>query len=157
MSIWKKITALGLKKLAGTKNLGTEVFENLIKVVPQIAIEALVVDNLDHPAKILLVWREDAHYRAWHITGGFIRFGEMPEDRLKQVIQNELGVGVKRYRDTGLKHTLIDARGHAIGLVYLVELENENVKEGQWHGKIPNVTIARHKELISQTLGWNQN
>ena len=96
MNIWKKITALGLKKLAGTKNLGTEVFENLIKVVPQIAIEALVVDNLDHPAKILLVWREDAHYQAWHITGGFIRFGEMPEDRLKQVIQNELGVGVKR-------------------------------------------------------------
>lgn len=153
--IWKKVVFIGLKKIAGDKNLGTELFEQIIKVVPQTAIEALVVDNIDNPRKVLLTWRQDKNYFGWHIPGGYIRFGEMPEDRLKRVIRKELGVLVRKYKDTCLNHTLIDSRGHTIGLIYLVELENTRTIDGTWFDKIPTPIIERHKEIITDVLKFS--
>ena len=153
--IWKKIALVGLKKITGDKNLGTKLFEQIIKVVPQTAVETLIVDNIDNPGKILLTWRQDENYLGWHIPGGYIRFGEMPEDRLKKVVEKELGVSVRKYKDTHLNHTLIYSRGHTIGLIYLVELESTQTTDGKWFDKIPTPIIGRHKEIITGVLRFS--
>ncbi len=136
------------------EDIGTDLFEAVITIVPQPAIEAVVVDNLENPSKILATWRQDQHYRGWHFPGSFIRFGESYKKALKRLISTELGVGIKRYKGTGVNYSLVDSRGHTIGIVFLVELDAEPTKPHQWFDYVPEELLKHHKSFLKKVLRW---
>ena len=136
------------------RDLGSDLFEAIIKIVPQIAVEAIVVDNITNPTRVFLTWREDKNYNGWHFPGGFVRFGEKPENRLKVVVKKELKATVRRYKRLDGIYNLIDSRGHTFSLCYLVET-NKKPTEGRWFiKKIPKDIIKHHRRILSSELGW---
>ena len=135
------------------KGIGTELFDAIITVVPQTAIEALVVDNIENPTKILVTYRADRYYLGWQFPGGYIRFGEDFEETVENVVKRELDVKVKRMVDTGIKNSGVDHRGHTIAYVFLVELENRPSK-GKWFSCVPKDLLGPHKKILEEALGW---
>lgn len=136
------------------KGIGTELFEAVITIVPQPCVEAVVVDNLDNPSKILVIWREDKHYRGWHFPGSFIRFGESFQNALDRVISRELGTTIKRSIDAGVNYSRQDSRGHTVGNVFLIELEISPTKPHQWFNRVPDDLLEHHKQFLKEVLGW---
>jgi len=150
----KKVAAQAIHQIKEPeKGIGTELFEAVITIVPQTCIEAVVVDNLERPSKILVVWRDDQHYRGWHFPGGYIRFGQDFDETVRSVITRELGVPVKSFTDTEVKYSHLDSRGHTLGTIFLVELEG-NPTQGQWFDHVPEELLEHHKDFLKKVLGW---
>ncbi|MDP3764343.1 MAG: NUDIX hydrolase [bacterium] len=143
-----------LAKVRKTHDLGSDLFEAIIKIVPQIAVEAIVVDSITNPTRVFLTWREDKNYKGWHFPGGFVRFGEKPENRLKTVINKELNATVQRYKRLDGIYNLIDSRGHTFSLCYLAEISKKPAG-GKWFAKkTPKNIIGHHKQILSAELDW---
>jgi len=161
---FSKLSQDGLKNLAAQailriekpeKGIGATLFEALIKIVPQPSVEALVVDNLENPKKILLIWRDDKHYKGWHFPGAFIRFGENFQDALKRIILDELGAVMKNYKGTGVSYSELDSRGHTVGNVFMVEMYRQKItKPHQWFNCVPKDLLKHHKQFLREVLGW---
>lgn len=135
------------------KGIGTELFDAIITVVPQACIEALVVNDIENPSKILVTYRADRYCLGWHFPGGYIRFGEDFDETVRNVIKRELNVKVKRIKDTNIKYSCVDHRGHTIVNVFLVELEGESDK-GKWFDRVPEDLLWHHKKFLEKALGW---
>ena len=139
-----------LARIRKTHDLGSDLFETIIKIVPQIAVEAIVVDSIAKPKKVLLIWRKDENYKGWHFPGGFIRFGEKPADRLKIVVKKELGAKLLKYKRLSGIYTLIDSMGHTISLCYLAEINKKNHPRGRWFLR----KISKFDMWIATMLYW---
>jgi len=150
----KRITARALSCIKDPeRGIGAELFDAIITVVPQTCIEAIVVDNIDKPSKILVTPRDDEHYQGLHFPGGYIRFGDNHEQTVRKVINRELRVSVKRLKYTGVLTSGVDTRGHTLGTVFLVELDG-SPSTGQWFDKVPAELLGSHKEFLKRALGW---
>lgn len=150
----KEMAALVLAYIENPeKGIGKDLFDAIITIVPQTCIEAIVVDNIDGPSKILVTWRDDEHYHGWHFPGGYIRFGDNYEQTVKKVINRELQAGVKKLKFTGVLISNVDSRGHTLGAVFLVELDVNSTK-GEWFNHVPKNLLAHHKELLKRAIGW---
>lgn len=135
------------------KGIGSKLFDAIITVVPQTCIEAIVVDDIDKPSKILVTPRHDKHYQGLHFPGGYIRFEDNYEQTVKKVINRELRVDVKRLKFTGVLTTGADSRGHTLGTVFLVELDG-SPSIGQWFDKVPAKLLDSHKKFLKNAIGW---
>jgi len=135
------------------KGIGSDLFDAIIKIVPQVAVEALIVDNINHPKKILVTWRKDNNYTGWHFPGGFIRFGSSFNKTLRDVIKREIGVEIKKIKDTGVKYSKTDKRGHTVGLVFLVEIAGKPTV-GKWFSSVPKKLLKCHKLFLKEAIGW---
>lgn len=135
------------------QGIGADLFDAIIKVVPQIGIEAIVVDDIKNPKKILLLERNDQYYQGWHFPGGFIRFGQLIEERVREVIQKELRVQVKNMVNTHYTSELLDKRGHTIAIIFLVELDKKP-EVRMWFDAIPKNLLSHHKKILQEVLGW---
>ena len=154
----EEIAAKALRKITESgagKGISKALFDAIIRTVPQTCVEAIIVDNIKKPNMVLLTPRDDEHYQGWHCPGSYIRFGEDLEATLKRLIGKELGVGVKSFRDTGLKFTKVDIRGHSICLPFLADLDTEP-EEGKWFtgSTLPEDVLELHKKFLSAALGW---
>lgn len=151
----KEMAALALAHIENPeKGIGSKLFDLIITIVPQTCIEAIVVDNIEKPRKILVTPRDDEHYHGWHFPGGYIRFGDNYEQTVRKVINRELQVGVKRLKFTGVLTSSVDSRGHTLGIVFLVELD-ANPIAGQWFDKVPAELLDGHKEFLKRAIGWH--
>lgn len=152
----KRIAALLIKKIAKPeKGVGDVLFDALIKIVPQVTSEAVIVDNIKAPTKILLFPRKDKYYKGWHVIGSFTKFGENFKTALQKTVLKETGCKIKKYKDTGYKYNIIDLRGHTISLVYLVEINSGiNLKKGRWFNckKLPDNLLGFHKKVLKKVL-----
>ena len=143
------------------KGIGTELFEAIAQIVPQSCVEAIILDNIDKPTKLLLTPRNDNRYQNLvHCPGSFIRFGETFEQTLHRLIKNELSVGIRRFRYTNYSYSFLekhptDGNRHLIGFVFLVEINN-NPKTGNWFDHIPSNLMLHHKDFLKKTLGWTE-
>ncbi len=150
----KEMAALALAHIENPeKGIGSKLFDAIITVVPQTCIEAIVVDNIEKPSKILVTPRHDEHYQGLHFPGGYIRFGDSYEQTIRKVIKRELRVSVKKSKFTGVLTGGVDSRGHTLGTVFLVELDG-SPSDGQWFDKVPSELLDGHKEFLKRALGW---
>ncbi len=150
----KEVAARALERIEDPeKGIGTELFNAIIRVVPQTCIEAIVVDNIDNPDRILVTPRHDEHYQGSHFPGGYIRFGDDYEQTVRKVINRELHVDVKRLEFTGVLTGGVDTRGHTLGTVFLVELAVNPIK-GKWFDNVPEDMLPSHKEFLKRAIGW---
>lgn len=135
------------------KGIGKELFSALIKVVPCLSVEAVVVDNIDNITKVLLTKRDlnSPDYPCiWHITGGFVRYSNNISEAVEEVVGRELGVKVKKFKNTGKLFSFVDKRGHTIALVCLVEISGKP-KNGKWFDSLPkdyDKMISHHISIL---------
>lgn len=135
------------------KGIGPDLFGAIIAVVPQTCIEAIVVDNIAQPNRILVTWRSDKHYLGWHFPGGYVRFGDNFEQTVRKVVKRELSRKTKGMKFTGTLTHNVDTRGHTLGAVFLVELDQEP-EVGKWFNKVPFALLPHHKAFLKEVLGW---
>lgn len=141
------------------KGVGTELFEASLKVFPQVAIETVIVDDIQSPgpAQILLTWREDEHYKGWHVAGGFMRFGKSFEQTIADILRREHEAKVEDVKETGITYNRVDSRGQTIGIVFLVKSDvptDQNTSQKKWFNHIPQDALPHHKDFLRRVLGW---
>lgn len=96
--------------------------------------------------KILLVQRSlEPGKGAWGTVGGFMEYGETPEQTLMREAKEEIGVDIKIDKFLGTKTDLYDNQQgevySTLGLVYFATLLSENFKlaeelsDAKWFGK----------------------
>jgi len=151
----KRIAARAIHLIQNPEaGIGTELFEALLKIVPQACVEAVVVDNLDDPVKIYLTWREDQHYQGWHCPGTYIRLGESFEEAIRRVLRREIDAGLRGFRATNIQYSRVDSRGHTVGTVWLVQADDKP-SGGEWFSikEPPDPTLPHHVEILERVFG----
>lgn len=154
----KNRAALMLKKVSNPeKGVGKELFDAIISLAPQTTVEAVIVDDIDKPTKVLVTPRNDRNYpKHCHLPGSFIRYGETFPQRLSRLIMNELGTKVKRFKDTNIKYNCWEKKNkrHLIGFYFLVELKSNPIEEHRWVDYIPKNIIGEHGDFLKSYFGW---
>jgi len=127
------------------QGLPQSVFDALVKIVPFISCELIIVNKKG----ILLTWREDKWWKGWHIPGGLLRYKESLDNRIKEVADKELGIKIKKYRFLFNMNYMEDSRGHSVSFVFLCSTD-ETPRDGQFFKKMPEDIIIEHIEM------WNK-
>lgn len=123
--------------------LREEVFEALVKVVPFVACELVIVNN---KKELLLTYREDEYWQGWHFPGGLMRFNDSFAKRIREVAKNELGIRVKDYKFLFPMNYTHSPRGHAVGLVFIC-ITKDKPKDGRFFATMPKAIIKGHREV----------
>jgi colanic acid biosynthesis protein WcaH len=132
------------KKIKNPKQgLPEPVFEALCKLVVFPATEVVIINDR---REILLTFRNDKWWKGWHVPGGLLRFGETFEQRLKQVVKNELGAELKSFKFLFVENYKLEKRGHTMGNFFLCELKGKP-KVGQFFKTPPKDTIDQHRKV----------
>ena len=156
----KNLAALLLKKISNPENgLGRNLFDTIIAIVPQTTVEAVIVDNIDHPTKVLVTPRDDRNYpRSCHLPGSFIRYSETFLQRLHHLIRAELKTGIKKFKDTNIKYNCLENKNkrHIIGLYFLVQLSADPKATHKWVDYIPKNLIKQHQDFLKNYFGWKK-
>lgn len=128
------------------QGLQQEVFDVLVKLVPFVACEMVV---MNHRREILLTYRRDEFWQGWHFPGGLMRYNDTFEKRLKETVKRELGAGLKSHRflfPINYRYPKNNPRGHAVSLVFLCQLKDKP-KDGKFFAKMPKDIINDHRML----------
>jgi len=95
---------------------------------PSLTVDGAVIKN----NMILLVKRKHQPFKGkWALPGGFVEYGEKVEDAVVREVFEETGLKTKIvdlvgvYSDPGR-----DPRGHTVTIVYLLEVVDGELKEG---------------------------
>ena len=95
---------------------------------PSLTVDGAVIKN----DMILLVKRKHQPFKGkWALPGGFVEYGEKVEDAVVREVFEETGLKTKIvdlvgvYSDPGR-----DPRGHTVTIVYLLEVVDGELKEG---------------------------
>jgi len=154
----KEMAALALKHIENPeKGIGKATFDAIMKVSPQVAIETIIVDDVDNPTQIFLTWREDEHYKGWHCAGSFMRFGKSFEQTVVDILRREHEAEVEDVKETGVTYNRVDSRGQTIGIVFLVKSNipmDQNTSTKKWFSSIPSNTLPHHVDFLKRALGW---
>lgn len=124
---------------------------------PQVFDSVAAVISKDK--KILLVKRgREPHKNTWMFPGGFIEYGEHPEETLKREVKEETGLKVKKISLFEIVQTDDDPRAPG-NLIFFYKVEpyfshlrtdrNENI-DIDWFSKndLPNIGWKSHKYII---------
>ena len=156
----KNLTVLMLKKISNPENgLGKDLFDAIIAIVPQTTVEAVIVDNIDHPTKVLVMPRDDRNYKkSCHLPGSFIRYSETFSQRLRYLIRAELKTNIKKFKDTNIKYNCLEKKNkrHIIGFYFLVQLSSHPKVEHKWVDYIPKNLIRQHRDFLKSYFGWKK-
>ena len=156
----KNLTALLLKKISNPENgLGKDLFDAIIAIAPQATVEAVIVDNIDHPTKVLVMPRDDRNYpKSCHLPGSFIRYSETFLQRLNHLVRTELKVGIKKFKDTNVKYNCLEKKNkrHIIGFYFLVKLSAHSKVTHKWVDYIPKNLIKQHQDFLKNYFGWKK-
>lgn len=125
------------------RGLPQEVFDALVRVVPFIACELVVIS----PRKeLLLVWRDDQYWKGWHFPGGLLRYRECWEERIQKIARLELGVRIKRWKFLFAVNHPHTVRGHGVSLVWLCRAA-QLPKAGKFFTRMPANIIPAHRQM----------
>ncbi|MBI1866266.1 MAG: hypothetical protein HY005_01300 [Candidatus Staskawiczbacteria bacterium] len=154
----KNLAALVLKNISNPENgLGKDLFNAIIAIVPQTTVEAIIVDSIDHPTKVLVMPRNDRNYpKSCHLPGSFIRYSETFSRRLHRLVQTELKVDIRKFKDTNIKYNCLEKKNkrHIIGLYFLVQLIANPTVVHRWVDYIPKNLIRQHKDFLKNYFHW---
>ncbi|MBI5732376.1 NUDIX hydrolase [Candidatus Jorgensenbacteria bacterium] len=132
-------------------------FEAIQKIVRWPAIEVLIIDP-DNPLSFLLTYREDKHWKGWHIPGGYVRpWHESPEATCEAIAKKEL-----KGDFTITKATLImpphfwtdHPYGYPISLVYACSVDRrpEISEHAKFFTDIPSPMVPNHDDFVRHYL-----
>ncbi len=91
------------------------VFRALCQSVPMVAIDLAVMPD---DQRLLLTYRKDEFYDAWHIPGSILCSGESPADALKRISRQELKLKITSPRFVNY-FSINGSRGQEIILLFV--------------------------------------
>ena len=154
----KNMAALLLKKIPAPEDgVGKDLFNAIIAIVPQTTVEAVIVDNINRPTKVLVMPRDDSNYpKSCHLPGSFIRYGETFSKRLHHLVRTELKTSIKKFKDTNIKYNCLEKKNkrHIIGFYFLVKLSTLPKVAHKWVDYIPKNLIKQHKDFLKNYFHW---
>ena len=144
------------------KGLGQELFLTISSLVPIVNVDLLVYNE---QGQFLLTKRNDFHCgKGWHVPGGWLRFKETCEERIRKVALNELGIAnlifdndpikvFERIHNDKRPISNQNERAHFITLVYKChvddnyQINNGNLTENdagfiRWFDKLPDDLLS---------------
>ena len=112
------------------EGLNDDIFFFIGRHTPFINVDALIQLST---GEIVLTWRNDTYTgKGWHIPGGIIRFQETMEERLKKVVNLEIGVELQEFTGPTTTNQIIAPwlkdRSHFISLLFICKLSLEDEK-----------------------------
>lgn len=137
--------------------LGTELFEAIARVSVSVAIETVALRRLLDGVEVYLTLRspDETYANLWHSPGSFLRSGETIAATLARFSQREFGAEICGYRFVGVYNYTGEERGHIIGLVLLVILEEQpDHPHGRWFkaDDLPINIVRGHIALIRKAV-----
>ena len=95
---------------------------------PRLTADGAVIKD----GKILLIKRKNNPYKGkWALPGGFVEYGEKVEDSVIREVTEETGLKTKIVDLIGIySDPKRDPRGHTVTVVYLLDIVNGFLKEG---------------------------
>ena len=134
----------------GTPRLPGPVFAALRGVVAQPTAELL----LTRPdGTVFLTWREDAHFRGWHLPGGFVGCGEDLARACERLGAAELGVALRFESIAG--HAVWPDHPYASALCLLCRCSSDaDSPSGRFFGVPPEPMLAPHRTLLLGAGYW---
>jgi len=110
---------------------------------------------------ILLVRRSiEPHYGEWCLPGGFIEWGESPEDAARRELFEETGLRAGKIVLTGAYDSITGARRHVLLLAYLVRgwegepAAGDDASEVAWFAldSVPPLAFKVHERVIADVM-----
>jgi ADP-ribose pyrophosphatase YjhB (NUDIX family) len=137
----------------GWRRTGKAIFESFWRILPMILLECAVVRYIDNQLHVLLIYREDKHYRGWHMPGGYLLRGESEDVATRRILFSEANLRMTQHtfvrhyntrRETGY------VPNHQIALLFYCEAEGEPT-DGAFYPltNIPRDTLPHHKEYLT--------
>jgi ADP-ribose pyrophosphatase YjhB (NUDIX family) len=115
--------------------------------------------------RILLVSGSSEKNSLWDFPGGFLKYGEKPEDGLRRELLEELGVEVEVGKLLAAKiDTYSSESDFSLNLFYTTKLkseirEGEEIKQAKWFklDKLPDIKFKSTKDVIRSLQNNNPN
>jgi 8-oxo-dGTP diphosphatase len=125
---------------------------------PSLAVDAVVMRNIQGYAEILLIERKNPPH-GWALPGGFVDYGESTEDAVIRELHEEVNLSGK------VKHLVCvasdpdrDPRQHVVSVVYVVDWKGtpeaaDDAKNFAWFDVRNLPTLAfDHEDIIKNKL-----
>jgi len=144
-----KVFARLAKKIFQSKNgLPLAAFDILVKIVPFVACELVVVSQR---GEFLLTYRKDKFWNGWHFPGGLLRYNDTFKKRLAETATRELNVKLEscEFLFPIIYRVPQTPRGHTVSMVFLCRIQGQP-KEGRWFKVMPENIIREHRKLWRQ-------
>lgn len=130
---------------------------------PSVAVDAVALRESDSGTEVLLIRRgKDPSKGKWAFPGGFVDYGEDPEDAVIRELEEEAGVdGFEPVALSIHGNPVRDPRKHVIALFYLVEVDpgsvpvaGDDASHAEWRplGEITDEEVAGDHMRIIEML-----
>ena len=111
---------------------------------PSIAVDGILVTK---EKKIVIIQRKNAPL-GYALPGGFIDYGETPEQALIREIKEEVGVHIKVRKLAGvMSDPKRDPREHIISIVYIADIISWRIKAGDDAKSVKTMTLEKAQDL----------
>ncbi len=154
----EKNQLLALLKKVGYRKSGKEIFEAFWPIFPMAPIEAAVLREIGGKLHILLWYRDDEHYKGWHVPGKYILFGEKYLEAVERVLEDETGMKLRSarfLRHFNLRPSTGWVPNHQLNMLYIAGAEGEPF-QGEFFplDAIPDDTLPYHKYYVECVRGY---
>ena len=154
----EKATLLKLLKQVGYRKSGKEVFEAFWPIFPMVPVEVAVIRQIEGKPHIHLWYREDEHYKGWHVPGKYILFGEKYSETVERVLEDETGLKLRSaqfLRHFNLRPETGWVPNHQLNMLYLARADGEPF-QGEFFplDAIPETTLPYHKYYVEWVRGY---
>jgi ADP-ribose pyrophosphatase YjhB (NUDIX family) len=139
--------------------LRPEVFNALLKLLPQLAVECIILRRRDDGSaageiEVYLTQRgadAPSHQLHWHCPGSFLRAGERFADAMARISAGELRTAqITSWHQLRVQNNHLEPRGHTVSLLHLCEIQGEPTG-GQWCDirQLPQPLVNHHADMIT--------
>lgn len=122
-----------------------EVFYALRGIVALTAVEVLVVDDRN---RVLLTWRDDEHWRGWHLPGGFVAPFEPLAAACSRIAQRELMADVQFERVIDAASWADHPYASVVSIVCRCRASGP-LRVGEFFDAAPDSLIEQHRPFLA--------
>ncbi|MEK7643496.1 MAG: NUDIX domain-containing protein [Patescibacteria group bacterium] len=143
---------LELQRKVGWRKAGTLVFESGFPIHPYVSCEIAIVRRMLDTDCIFMWFREDAHYRGWHMPGGYLIRGESHEEWIRRVLAKETAFTLRSYheiRTFSARPSTGWVPNHQMAHFFLCDVDGDS-PEGNFFPltKLPDNTLEHHRKYV---------
>jgi len=120
-------------------------FIPLKKMGVHVAVELAIIDK----NKVLMTWRDDKHFKGWHLPGTYLQQGESLSEAAQRCAMREINVSVEAIRQLSTFNNTDNQRFHDVTILLHCALTHAYPDKGQWFTEKPMELIYPQRKYWS--------